>query len=309
MLSLTRTPIRFEAIRLSLKECEGKQTALVIATWENLATLDPGKWLGDAIIEYCLWKACDAYFGASEHLIDEWAPGNGMAKGSRETITNFSVLNTYVLAMALRDQPLTPRETHYGLVGGCGNLTAPFLLIPMNWENAHWVLCIVCFANSMNEPCMLFLDSCRNPANTAAAERYAEAIRKYLNSFPNRCYTKENLPLIFASVPSQPNSFDCGLYMLMFATCFLNSPDKHSLVSRLRALEDEFGWCPRELPVTIRATLLDGMQKLLATYMVNLWTGKSKNVVTAAIIDRRQGTRCSETGSWITVTFDVKTFS
>jgi len=125
-----------------------------------------------------------------------------------------------------------------------------YLFIPINLS-LHWTLAVVCYANRVGkpeeddeeedkpQPCILYLDSLGGSGRGCAKHIY-----RYLNemkslaldpkdtdtaefdgpkkSLPkNIKFDTKSMPTKNAKVPSQDNSYDCGLFVLTFAAKLL----------------------------------------------------------------------------------------
>lgn len=112
------------------------------------------------------------------------------------------------------------------------------LLIPVNINNTHWILCFV----DMYYKCLYALDSLLG-ANTSVV---LENILRYLeDEFRDKKKIVLNRsewtvrPADTNSTPQQPNSYDCGVYTCMFANVLTAYFDRQAKAKEFRRVDME----------------------------------------------------------------------
>eukprot|EP00474_Spongospora_subterranea_P009399 CRZ09857.1 hypothetical protein [Spongospora subterranea] len=107
-----------------------------------------------------------------------------------------------------------------------------YWLIPIN-EMLHWTLAVVCNPNSSDssaEPVMLYFDSLGLSGARAfgVIKNYVAAAlssgRRRLKCHDSILTIEKNFKFLDVDVPRQSNSFDCGIYLLLFADLFMSEP-------------------------------------------------------------------------------------
>jgi len=171
----------------------------------DVRTLRPGTFLNDSIIEF-------------------WANFIFTSK-SFPAIQNSHCFNPFLWRM-ITDEPDVSRWSGWGKK--IDMFSFKFLLFPICQEY-HWSLAIVCNFNPSvsSDGCILYLDSLDPKRNSTLV---FQNIRAYLSSEWTRRkgavaeFNDTSFPGFSPLVPLQPNSYDCGIYVVQFIESFLEYP-------------------------------------------------------------------------------------
>jgi len=163
------------------------------------------KWLNDVVVNFCielmLESKSDRYFAAKIDVLDPVTYSHGKPK------------NKELDMKALAEQNYTVPEKDY-------------VVFPLNQNSNHWILVIL----SLLKKRAIILDSCtsmnsRQPDISMLQKAFSFAPKgvKYEILRTGMEFSQDNV--CYVNVPQQPNSYDCGIFMLCCLDCFGRNPE------------------------------------------------------------------------------------
>ncbi|CAA0809118.1 Probable ubiquitin-like-specific protease 2B [Striga hermonthica] len=124
-------------------------------------------------------------------------------------------------------------------------LEKDFIFIPVNY-NYHWSLIVICYfgevssyegienGKTLRVPCILHMDSLRGThaglKDLLQSYLWEEWKERQKETSEDLCSSFRNLKFLPLELPQQPNSYDCGLFLLHYVELFLEEvPDNFSV--------------------------------------------------------------------------------
>ncbi|KAG8940685.1 hypothetical protein FRC03_005180 [Tulasnella sp. 419] len=172
-----------------------------------------------------------------------------------DQIVNFliaDVTNAYVEALLGQKDDLfvIPSTSYHGYVQNTDRLSLPiptfsrnlftydFIAIPVNVNDNHWILAIICYVPDLNpdvdaaiRSSIIILDSLGGK-HPGVVKRLKNLLVNHLPLAANYIWQPPQslvaaMPTYYPSVPQQPNYFDCGLYPPHLLGVFMNDPHQY----------------------------------------------------------------------------------
>ncbi|CAI5497269.1 unnamed protein product [Closterium sp. Naga37s-1] len=211
--------------------------ANIIVTRNHMRCLMPGGWLNDEVINMYLELLKDRERRTQQ-------PGSSNSKG-RMPVCHF--FNTFFYArLTGTGQYLynsirrwtTPKRLGYSLVD-CDKI-----IVPVH-QGVHWVLAVI----APRDKRLIFLDSLHGQDRTCLenlARYYADEVKDKTGKVVDtsgweRCFPRK--------IPQQMNTWDCGVFMLMFAEC------------EARAMCSHYNFSQKDMEYFRKRIVLDLMRK------------------------------------------------
>ena len=200
----------------------------------DVETLNPGTFLNDNIIDFYMKYMNRELLENSEQpkvhilptyfykrLVKDPVPGSYMYR--QEMLSNMSMAKKRFARVERWLRKIKLLEKSLVLIPVC--------------ESAHWYL-IVLVNPGGNNPCLLVLNSMVRCNTTAVfiIKEFLITLRSTLSlTYP------DNVHVLRPSTPQQRNGFDCGIYLLHYASKILSSPDQFATLGpTINSLENWF---------------------------------------------------------------------
>lgn len=226
---------------------------------EDIARLQPGEMLNDAIIDFYLLNLQLTMQSDSIHIF-----------------------NTQFYQLLKRRAEI---DRYVKTVPSSVNIfDKDFVFIPIN-ENVHWSLVVLCYPGNLTHEnhCILYCDSLYNSTSNIHINYIRDYLtRRYFHEREReREFNEENYPLNIASLPKQTNSYDCGVYMIHYVEYFVRN-GINSFPVKLKDLFNTYAVRSK------RKDIYSLIQKLRSEYSpnVSIHLDESDDEVTVVTIDR-----------------------